>query len=722
MSTPQNPQTVPVSNEMLMQKLMQMDEIGKGVNKLQEGQLRMTTEIEHVKQQVEKVTTDVELLKNKSEKNDSDIQGILGRLRKLEEGGGGESARSYQWRESVNYAKRVVVFEEFENFPESEDERHRIIHGVFRDMGMSERDIEKYRGMRIYQTDNGKANKRVNIEFESYVHASQVLRMKTWRGNPQERINTKVMVPTYRECYEKFNELDSVGYEIRQANPEFRYDIRYIGTDIVLFCRPAPKRPFYPVDKIETPRAIIDRILEKDKKSREARATRPRREANRGKGRQKRPHEVRDEDTDNRSSGYTGETLIDNFRTTVSRVTQQSQSGQNRSLIVNIPNIHTEENRGNIEHFHKSTNDVTNFDVINNDVSNFYNFDGNVSPPCDSPNKLESSVSEEVFHQGYANSMKNYNLSRKSLVEKCKKKFAQDEPFKARGGDPSFDGTESNPKWTSMFIEMNPVYYHEVKSVLIQITAEGKTITTGNHRTTVVMRKPIKDKGGIDEAHQLELSWDTRGKSKVVLFIYHSTFNMRIQGKKAQSWWEEVLRPVYREIIASRAEELRAVAKLAKENPGQAARAVTGGTDVPGVKRIQTKMTDGGAVYKIKKFGEAAGKTRQSTRANLTPPLRSPVAVKCDVCKEGNVKKLTQCSSCHDMKGHATCFKDKLCPTCRKKPENQKRKKTGADSESLKDALALFTRVGGKVRDAENRLLEREGGRRSPPTRKFIYV
>ena len=148
--------------------------------------------------------------------------------------------------------------------------------------------------------------------------------MKRWIGS-QERVETKICIPSYDECHDKFVELDNLGYEVRQINSEFRYDIRYRGVDMVLFLKPAQKRPFYPVEKLTDPGEMIEAIKEKDDKAGERR----RRPNNRGRGRggatregmrggkvdpRKRGLEVRDTASELRSTeSPPGETLVHTF-------------------------------------------------------------------------------------------------------------------------------------------------------------------------------------------------------------------------------------------------------------------------------------------------------------------------------------------------------------------------------------------------------------------------
>ena len=62
-----------------------------------------------------------------------------------------------------------------------------------------------------------------------------------------------------------------------------------MGVDIVLFLKPAQKRPFYPVEKLTDPGEMIEAIKEKDDKAGERR----RRPNNRGRGRGGGPEEER---------------------------------------------------------------------------------------------------------------------------------------------------------------------------------------------------------------------------------------------------------------------------------------------------------------------------------------------------------------------------------------------------------------------------------------------
>ena len=137
-------------------------ETKKVVDELKTGQQTITKELSDVKKQVGEVREDVEGLK----KRNDDIEA---RLKVLEEGGPASSRNTYQWKEAVEYAKRVVVLDlpkEMENLPEETDARVKFVEEIFVNMGMTKKDLDRYKGKRIYQTDNGKANKNVNIEFE----------------------------------------------------------------------------------------------------------------------------------------------------------------------------------------------------------------------------------------------------------------------------------------------------------------------------------------------------------------------------------------------------------------------------------------------------------------------------------------------------------------------------------------------------------------------------
>ena len=176
------------------------------------------------------------------------------------------------------------------------------------------------------------------------------------------------------------------------------------------------------------------------------------------------------------------------------------------------------------------------------------------------------------------------------------------------------------------------------------------------------MKKPLKDGGGDPEAMMIEMKWTSKDREKVVLFVYHTTHNMRIQGKSANLWWEKVLKPVYEAILEVKGNELSKIQKLAKKNPEEAARAAVG------VKKVQTKITTGGALC-----------TRIDDKVKKKPETKKRI---CDVCREANIKKLSTCKSCNRT-GHASCIKDDLCRECALKPEFAKKRRRSSVREPV---------------------------------------
>ena len=96
------------TNKQILAKLETLtsgsDKVQTGLQELKDGQTRMTAELSSVRKEVETVKGEVTRLK---ERNDD----IEGRLSQLEERNEGPGRRDYQWREAVDYAKRVVVFD-----------------------------------------------------------------------------------------------------------------------------------------------------------------------------------------------------------------------------------------------------------------------------------------------------------------------------------------------------------------------------------------------------------------------------------------------------------------------------------------------------------------------------------------------------------------------------------------------------------------------------------
>ena len=719
---------------------------------LKSGQQNITRELAEVKSQVGEVRKDVDFL----QKRNDDIEK---RLTALEEAGSSaRNSNTYQWRQAVKYAKKVVVLNlpKGEKLPEDDKAQVKYVEEIFKNMGMNKKDIDRYKGMNIYQTDNGKANNNVNIEFESYVHATQVLRMKTWKGDDNKRVTSKIMIPNHQECYEQFTRLDNLGYEVRQVNPEFRYDIRFVGEEIILCLRPAPRRMFYSVDKLSTPQQMIEDTLEKDK--RRQTSTRGRGRGGRGGKGIKRVAEVSHTMGRKEAEEVRGLGLNDNFRMmTLSSPSQQIKGQkqdlglkQGQRLIMRVSpsdRIAATEEEDNLASFFNKNNEY--------DVTNMIcNVDGNITTPDESPNTQGSpeEVREEVFEKQYQERIRNYTLNMKRSVVKAREKFKQNEPLIVKGGDPSPEINLDNPKYRAMFAKMNPVYYFEVKQVLLSMMKEGRTLTVGNEVSTVVMRKPHYDKQGQEEAHQFELTWDMKSKAKIVFWIYHTTFNMKVQGAKAQQWWERVMDPVYQEIVSNRAEELHRIKGLARRNIDGASAAVMG------VSRIQTKLTDTGITYSAVVDGRrkvsdnhSAGErednrmlteqgnrprrlseredsgmiTDQGTKPRRPSPAatsrsspKSPAGAKCDVCKEGNIRKLTLCKICKAKKGHAKCVKDRVCPDCRQDPKNIKVRRKPPSQLDCTRLLQAVTHIASTVNQAEEEMIRKastDSERDDPP-------
>ena len=681
-----------VLNEVL-QQLKQLDSINKGVKELKEGQNKINDELKLVQNDVACVKNDMLGVKADISKVQSDVGNIQfkntqleERIKKLEESREGTASGSWgpdrhQWNEAIEYARRVVVFTPVENVPEGKLERARYMHDIFRCMGMDDHDIERYRGMRVNQNENAKSKKRVNVEFESYVHASQVLRMKAWNSD-DKRVQTKIMIP--EACHDRFVFLDNLGWKIRQINGEFRYDVRYVGENMVLFIKPGKNTAFHPVtaeDATEPEDAIKEAEERESKKTRRGarRGGKPARSVP-----EKRPAEVTGSYETLGCSG--ADNFSTNFRTprVLRKPRASATSDRNlqklRKQVIEIPDsnqlLKTDDSSESSDSMY---------------VTSIYQCDG-VTSPADSPNKPESPESivtagEEVFLPGFHESLKGYKLNIRNLVVKAREKFQKNEPFTYVYGDPEPEGASSlgSVRCRSVFIEMNPVYYHEVKTVLIEKFRLHSCWEIGAEKAEVVFMKPKIDRDGLCESHQIELKWTSRRKAKIVMFIYHTTHNMRIQGKKADLWWTDVLRPIYEQIISNKAEELRVLKDLAQKNPEQAANAMLG------IKLVQTKLTPSGISY--------SSPSLSSSPSRLNSPTQRKI---CQVCGKGNIKKLTVCKSCNSVAGHASCFKNQLCKECIETPR-------GVDPEQLANAMSVFARVGRNVRSLEQSIISTEG-------------
>ena len=665
--------------EEILRKLTGLEQGGKrledGLSELKGGQQKLCQDMTEVKTDISRVKDDVHKIEGDvTSLQDKNLE-IERRLRALEEGGqvGSEmSSGRYEWHEAVEYARRVVVFTDVEDFPEDIAARKLYMRDVFVNMGMTEVDLDRYRGMRIYQTNRGKGNKRVNVEFESNVHASQVLRMKQWKGDSEKRVNTKICIP--EACHNRFVELDKMGFYVREKNKEFRYDIRYLKDDMVLFLKPGIGKSFYPVAVGEgtNPADLVTEVEDKDAKMMERRGKTAGRGGRKGAGRggkatAKRKvmrrgdlEEIRDQDLKD----------IDSFR---KEVTQRKPM-----MKANEPRFLGKKSRSALITVEEEEEDFSELDSYVNDVK-LYQCDGTTSP-VDSPNKIESHgqvvpiscLYDEMFDEF----LKSYKLDQKRLLIKAKEKFEQNEPYTVDYGDPEPEGLghPTSMRCRSIRIELNPVYYHQIKETLLARCAVKSVWSINNNEAEVVLSKPFRDKGGYLESHQIEFHWKNKRDPKITMFLYHTTFNMRIQGKRAEDWWTLVLEPIYQGIIEERGTELRDLKNLAREKPDQAASALVG------IRKFQTKLTDAGISF-----------TSPSVRSNQNQESPSTGKKKniCQICKKGNVKKLTFCPKCKLVSGHASCLKNKMCPTC------------------AGDVTMSVGTVGATVRAIERRILDR---------------
>ena len=666
-----------------LKRLDSLDTITEGVNSLKAGQANIQTELKEVKGEVTEVRSEVEELK----KENSEMKQ---RLRKLEEEGGGTS-QDWRWNEAVEYARRVVVLssakketsELLKEFPEDHEERTRRVKTILERMGVREEEMRRYNGMRIYQTNNGKNNNKVNIELESHVHASQILRARSWKGDEAERVNVSILIP--EPCYDRYVELDKVGYNVRELDKEFRYDIRYVGNNMVLYLKPGKKMSFHPVNADLPPRDLILQVREKESKRKKGPFQRG--------GKQKRKAEVGETDdrSDQEQEGDTND-FCRSQQMTTQELRKPHQSARNqpsgsRKIVVQV------ENPKGIK---EQDDEIVN--VCNDDVTTISNVDGLIKTPEESPNKTDSgaqSLDYSLFEKGFNSVIRNYKINKKKQIQKSVKKFGQEEILKVDYGDPTEFGAQGPAKRKSVFIEMNPVYYHEVKESLLASTAEGKTIVRGSEEILIEHRKPIKDKEGLTESHEIKLLWKNRESTKVIMYVYHTTYNMRIQGKKAEAFWKVVMRPIYEEILQRRAEELSRMKNLARDHPHQAACAITG------IKEVQ-RVTKKGVSYTSPK------------------PVRTPErSLKCDLCKEGNIKKVTVCKSCKVKSGHAMCLKNQLCDECRLRPEYQKRKISGSQNAPLLDPeklVSALVSIGGQVNRTQSELLKTDDSQQQSQT------
>ena len=592
-----------------------------------------------------------------------------------------QSLTDYDLISQVERAKCVVVF-----YPViwKDDRRHmrRTMEGILRDFRMPEELATRYGTARIFQTNTGKANKKVQMEFESPYIAKQVMQWtrgaNAWVGKGP-RINTEIKIAEAH--YDKSNAIEKAGAEMRAYaranNIELKTETRYVLHDLVLFGR-IDDNPPYAMDHEQEPSVAIQMLEEKTRRNRAWRSA-PRRQSTSSfsaSGKRKNEGDVLNEVE---TPGSISSTDLDSdsdwregFLTSNSR--EQIKSKGRTERIFMATRKHRTPKRS--PETKKSVVVLARTEEDNEpDVNNvFLSVDGV------NDNNKQLSIPEQLSRQQNQSMLRRVRedtgnkirvvvldteINENTNIKKAELRFQREVPYNEKQGK-DIDLMTGKPK--SLTIELHPVYVQALKHILttqLIIGWKGE-ISSGKLRVEDVVLHV--DKRGKHHDHKLTMIAETENdRNTVGVHLYYTTYNLHLQGLGAETVWRETIKVMFDELLTKN-ERLKNMEQLSRKNPESAAKAAGG------ITPIHTLESDTEATTPTRPLSEMIGmeeRQRQTTpttttrgatgtvRKTLTPGQRL-----CQICSRGKIHHWFQCRGCK-KKGHGKCVpRDNLCVNC----------------------------------------------------------